>query len=91
MMIVTVCGSVIGKQFIKETDIVLCFWMKMQSMSKFMLNLTAINPGGRQRGTPPVEVIAYTGSEVSWMPIKELLDIGALPECKNSLRWQTSK
>ena len=51
-------------------------------MSRFMVNLTAINPSERQRRTPPVEVMVDTGSEVSWLPKKELLDIGIMPESK---------
>jgi predicted aspartyl protease len=51
-------------------------------MSKFMVNLTAINPSDRQRRTPPVEVMVDTGSELSWLPKKELLDIGVMPEGK---------
>jgi len=51
-------------------------------MSRFMVNLTAINPSERQRRTPPVEVMVDTGSEVSWLPKKVLLDIGITPEGK---------
>jgi len=51
-------------------------------MSKFMVNMTAINPSERQRCTPPIEVMVDTGSEVSWLPKKELLDIGVMPEGK---------
>ena len=47
-----------------------------------MVNLTAINPSERQRRTPPIEVMVDTGSEVSWLPKRELLDIGIAPECK---------
>jgi predicted aspartyl protease len=45
-------------------------------MSKFMVNLTAINPKEEQRCTPPVEVMVDTGSEVSWLPKQLLLDAG---------------
>jgi predicted aspartyl protease len=51
-------------------------------MSKFMVNLTAINPTDRQRRTPPVEVMVDTGAEVSWLPKQLLLDAGITPECK---------
>jgi len=51
-------------------------------MSKFMVNLTAINPVERQRRTPPVEVMVDTGSELSWLPKKDLLDAGITPEGK---------
>jgi len=51
-------------------------------MSKFMVNLTAVNPSERQRRTAPIEVMVDTGSEVSWLPKKELLDIGIMPEGK---------
>ena len=51
-------------------------------MSKFMVNLTAVNPSERQRRTPPVEVMVDTGSEVTWLPKKELQNIGINPEGK---------
>jgi predicted aspartyl protease len=51
-------------------------------MSKFMVNLAAVNPSERQRRTPPIEVMVDTGSELSWLPKKELLDIGITPESK---------
>jgi len=51
-------------------------------MSRFMVNLTAINPVDRQRRTPPIEVMVDTGSEVSWLPKKELQNAGITPECK---------
>jgi predicted aspartyl protease len=51
-------------------------------MSKFMVNLTAINPVERQRRTPPVEVMVDTGAEVSWLPKQVLLDAGIMPEFK---------
>jgi predicted aspartyl protease len=51
-------------------------------MGKFMVKLTAVNPGERQRRTPPVEAMVDTGAEVSWLPRKELLDIGIMPEGK---------
>ena len=47
-----------------------------------MVNLTAVNPSERQRRTPPVEVMVDTGSEVSWLPKKELQNIGINPEGK---------
>jgi predicted aspartyl protease len=47
-----------------------------------MVNLTAINPTERQRRTQPVEVMVDTGSELSWLPKKELLDIGVVSEGK---------
>ena len=47
-----------------------------------MVNLTAVNPGERQRRTPPIEVMVDTGSELSWLPKKELHDIGIIPEGK---------
>ena len=41
-------------------------------MSKFMVNLVAINQKEEHRRTPPVEVMVDTGSELSWLP-KQLL------------------
>jgi predicted aspartyl protease len=51
-------------------------------MSKFMVNLTAINPKDEQRCTPPVEVMVDTGAEVSWLPKQLLLDAGITPRGK---------
>ncbi len=53
-------------------------------MSRFMVNLTAVNPSERQRRTPPIEVTVDTGSKLSlsWLPKKELIDIGVTPEGK---------
>ena len=51
-------------------------------VSKFMVNLTAINPKEEDRSTPPIEVLVDTGSEVSWLPKKELLGIGITPRGK---------
>ena len=51
-------------------------------MSKFMVNLTAVNPTDRKRRTPPVEVMVDTGAEVSWLPKQILLDAGIMPEFK---------
>ena len=47
-----------------------------------MVNLTAVNPSERQRRTPPVEVMVDTGSELSWLPRKELQNIGINSEGK---------
>jgi predicted aspartyl protease len=57
-------------------------------MSKFMVNLTAINPTNRQRRTPPVEVMVDTGSELSWLPRQLLLDAGITSEYKE--RFETA-
>jgi predicted aspartyl protease len=51
-------------------------------MSKFMVNMTAINPKEEHRCTPPVEVMVDTGSEVSWLPKQLLLDAGITPRGK---------
>ena len=51
-------------------------------MSKFMVNLIAINPKEEDRQTAPIEVMVDTGSELSWLPKKELLNIGITPRGK---------
>ncbi|MDR0442292.1 MAG: hypothetical protein LBH44_02680 [Treponema sp.] len=51
-------------------------------MSKFMVNLTAINPKEEHRSTPPVEVMVDTGSELSWMPRQLLLNAGITSKYK---------
>jgi len=55
-------------------------------MSKFMVNMTAVNPSERQRSTPPIEVMVDTGAELSWLPKKELLNIGITPEYKKQFK-----
>jgi predicted aspartyl protease len=52
------------------------------SMSKFMVNLTAVNPKEEHRCTPAVEVTVDTGAEVSWLPKQLLLDAGITPRGK---------
>jgi predicted aspartyl protease len=47
-----------------------------------MVNLTAINPKEKHRCTPPIEAMVDTGSTVSWLPKKALLDIGITSEGK---------
>ena len=51
-------------------------------MSKFMVNMTAVNPKEEHRCTPPVEVMVDTGSELSWLPKQLLLDAGIIPKGK---------
>ena len=47
-----------------------------------MVNLTAVNQSASHRRTPPVEVMVDTGLELSWLPKKELQNIGINPESK---------
>ena len=51
-------------------------------MSKFMVNLTAINLVDKQRRTAPIKVMVDTGAELSWLPRKVLEDAGIAPEYK---------
>jgi len=51
-------------------------------MSKFMVNLIAINPKDENCKTAPIEVMVDTGSELSWLPKQELLKIGITPRGK---------
>ena len=51
-------------------------------MSKFMVNLTAINVFDRQRSTPPIKVMVDTGAENSWLPRKALENAGITPQRK---------
>jgi clan AA aspartic protease len=53
-----------------------------EHMSKFMVNLTAINPVDRQRRTAPIKVMVDTGAENSWLPRKALEDAGITPKRK---------
>ena len=53
-------------------------------MSKFMVNMTAVNPKDEDRSTSPIEVMVDTGSELSWLPKKELLNIGINPRGKKN-------
>ena len=54
----------------------------VMNVSRFMVNLVAINPKEEDRRTPPVEVMVDTGSEVSWLPKQVLLDAGITPRGK---------
>jgi predicted aspartyl protease len=60
-------------------------------MSKFMVNLTAINPKEEHRTTPPVEVMVDTGAELSWLPRPLLLDIGITPKGKKRFATATNQ
>ena len=60
-------------------------------MSKFMVNLTAINPKEEDRSTPPVEVMVDTGSEMSWLPKQLLLDAGITPRGKKRFSTATKQ
>ena len=60
-------------------------------MSRFMVNLTAINPKEEHRCTPPVEVMVDTGSEVSWLPRQVLLDAGITPRAKKRFKTATNQ
>jgi len=45
-----------------------------------MVNMTAVSTKEEHRCTPPIEVMVDTGSVLSWLQKKELLDIGITPE-----------
>ena len=60
-------------------------------MSTFMVNLTAINPKEEHRQTQPVEVLVDTGSELSWLPKKILIDIGITPRGKKRFYTATKQ
>ena len=60
-------------------------------MSRFMVNLTAINPKEEHRCTPPIEVMVDTGSEVSWLPKQSLLDAGITPRAKKRFATATKQ
>ncbi len=60
-------------------------------MSKFMVNLTAINPKEEERSTPPVEVMVDTGSELSWLPKQVLQDAGITPRLKRRFATATTQ
>ena len=60
-------------------------------MSKFMVNLTAINPKEEHRCTPPIEVMVDTGSEVSWLPKQALLEAGITPRGKKRYKTATNQ
>jgi predicted aspartyl protease len=63
----------------------------MASMSKFMVNLTAINPKEEHRSTPPVEVMVDTGAELSWLPKQLLLDAGITSKGKKRFATATNQ
>jgi predicted aspartyl protease len=68
----------------------MCDTIKPQevNMSKFMVNLTAINLFDEQRSTLPIEVMVDTGVQNSWLPRKALEDAGITPKRKK--RYMTA-
>jgi predicted aspartyl protease len=60
-------------------------------MSKFMVNMTAVNPKEEHRCTPPIEVTVDTGSELSWLPKQSLLDAGITPRGKKRFLTATKE
>jgi predicted aspartyl protease len=60
-------------------------------MSKFMVNLTAVNPKEEHRCMPPVEVMVDTGAELSWLPKQLLLDAGITPKGKKRFETATKQ
>ena len=60
-------------------------------MSKFMVNLTAINPKDEDRKTPPIEVMVDTGAELFWLPKQILLDAGITPRGKKRFCTATNQ
>ncbi|MDR2922816.1 MAG: hypothetical protein LBU85_05690 [Treponema sp.] len=60
-------------------------------MSKFMVNMTAVNPKEENRCTPPVRVMVDTGSELSWLPKQLLLDAGITPRGKKRFATATNE
>jgi len=62
-----------------------------KNMSKFMVNLTAINPKEEHRCTPPVEVMVDTGEMLLWLPKQLLLDAGIKPRGKKRFETATKQ
>jgi len=60
-------------------------------MSKFMVNMTAVNTKEEHRSTLPIEVMVDTGSEMSWMPKQALLDAGITPRGKKRFSTATKE
>jgi len=60
-------------------------------MSKFMVNMTAVNPKEEHRCTPPIEVMVDTGSELSWLPKHLLLSAGITPRGKKRFLTATKE
>ena len=60
-------------------------------MSRFTVKMTAVNTNDESRSTPPIEVLVDTGSEVSWLPKKELLNIGINPRGKKKFSTATKQ
>jgi predicted aspartyl protease len=65
--------------------------METGKMSKFMVNMTAVNPKEEHRCTPPIEVMVDTGSELSWLPKQSLLDAGITPRGKKRFATATQQ
>ena len=64
---------------------------KETNMSRYIINLTAVNPKEEHRCTPPIEVMVDTGSELSWLPKQSLLDAGITPRGKKRFSTATKQ
>ncbi len=53
-------------------------------MSLFRVNVIARNPKREEVGTPPIEALVNTGSELSWLPADALVQIGVERRRKRS-------
>ena len=60
-------------------------------MAIFRVNLTAINPKDESRKTPPILALVDTGSHMTWLPKKALLDAGIVPRGKKRFRSATNQ
>ena len=60
-------------------------------MAVFKVKLTAINPKDESKKTKPILAIVDTGSHMTWLPKKTLLDAGIVPRSKKHFRTASNQ
>jgi predicted aspartyl protease len=54
-------------------------------MSLFKVSVIARNPQDETKATPPIEALVDTGSELTWLPVDALGQVGVTPRRKRTL------
>ena len=61
------------------------------TVSLFKVNVVARNPKDETKGTPPLEALVDTGSELTWLPADALAQIGVTPRRKRTCLTATKQ
>ena len=63
----------------------------LSPVSIFKVNVIARNPKDETKGTPPIEALVDTGSELTWLPAEALAQIGVTPRRKRTFMTATKQ